>query len=68
MHCDASGKTCHKDKAAGLMHLKNLERRRQKSGGSVYCCPHCGYYHITKSRTKSLKDYKKYKQREYEKD
>ena len=69
MHCDASGKTCHMTKVAGVQHMKNLERRRKKTGGNVYQCTHCGFYHITKNKTRSTADYKKNKQQDiYESD
>lgn len=53
MTCDASGKTCHKDKAAALLHTSNLIRRRGVKGGKPYRCEHCGYFHITKSKNKN---------------
>ncbi len=43
-------KTQHQSKRAALKHIKNLERRNRMAGGSVYKCPDCGAFHITKQK------------------
>ena len=57
MTCEASGKTSHEDKAAALLHIKNLVRRRGVAGGEPYRCDHCGHFHITKSKSNKPKKY-----------
>lgn len=62
MTCNECGKTCHESKRAALAHIKNLAKRRHSPpSGGVYKCEHCGYFHITSSKTVILKKVRKEK-------